>query len=204
MHISKKPWSYLVFPLLFHFSLYPRPIDINLERKVLQNFEEEYKIEKIISKGNLEVFPEVSVSGLLTSPELISEKSLLIRYTEESRYQPLEYIFNNPILLQDFVTRLEFHVYSSSNAGEIYFLVQDSFQETHKILSTRINFSGWKKIDVSLLKINQNDLFFNENRKMKFLGFLFIPPLKSESGREFLIAIDDIISYSLPKYKSIP
>ncbi len=204
MYKSKKKWLLLGFLSLSFFSLYTRPIDINLERKVLQNFEGEYKIEKIISKGNLEVFPEVSVSRLLTSPELISENSLLVRYTEESRFQPLEYIFNEPILLQDFVTRMEFHVYSSSNAGEIYFLIQDSFLETHKLLLTRINFSGWKKVDVSLIKINQNDIIFNENRKIKFLGFLFIPPSKSESGREFLIAIDDIISYSLPKYKSIP
>ena len=144
MHKSKKTWSLLIFLLLSHFSVYTRPIDINLERKVIQNFEDEYKIEKIISKGNLEVFPEVGVSGLLTSPELISEKSLLIRYTEESRFQPMEYIFNKPILLQDLVTRLEFHVYSSSNAGDIYFFIQDSFQETHKILLTRINFSGEK------------------------------------------------------------
>jgi len=194
---------YFVFFFL-HSSLHPRPIVLNLERKVLQSFDDSNKIEKIVTKGNSDFTPEVSFSKIFTSPELRSTQSLLFRFTENSRFIPVEYFFKEPISIQDYVSRFEFHIYSSSRGGEIYFFLEDGLSETHKILVSNINFTGWKKIQIPLQKIYQNDIIFRENRKMKCKGFLISPPKASESGNEFLIAIDDIIVYSLPKYKVVP
>jgi hypothetical protein len=185
-------------------SLYPRPIELNLERKVLQTFEDSNKIEKIVTKGNSDFIPEVSFSKIFTSPELRSTQSLLFRFTENSRFIPIEYFFEEPIYIQDYVSKIEFHIYSSSRGGEIYFFLEDGLSETHKILVSNIKFTGWKKVQLPLQKFYQNDIIFRENRKMKCRGFLISPPKASETGNEFLIAIDDIIVYSLPKYKVVP
>lgn len=194
---------YFIFFSL-HSSLYPRPIELILERKVLQTFEDSNKIEKIVTKGNPDFIPEVSFSKIFTSPELRSTQSLLFRFTENSRFIPIEYFFEEPIYIQDYVSKIEFHIYSSSRGGEIYFFLEDGLSETHKILVSNIKFTGWKKIQIPLQKFYQNDIIFRENRKMKCRGFLISPPKASETGNEFLIAIDDIIVYSLPKYKVVP
>ncbi len=194
---------YFIF-ISLQSSLYPRPIEMVVERKVLQSFEDSNKLEKIVTKGNSDFFPEVSFSKIFTSPELRSTQSLLFRFTENSRFIPVEYFFEEPIFIQDYVSKFEFHIYSSSRGGEIYFFLEDGLSETHKILVSNINFTGWKKIQIPLQKMYQNDIIFRENRKMKCKGFLISPPQASESGNEFLIAIDDIIVYSLPKYKFVP
>ena len=185
-------------------SIYPRPIEVILERKVLQNFEDDYKIEKIITKGNQAEIPEVMITHLITSPFLESNNALLIRFTEESRFQSVEYLFEKPIPLQGYTTRLEFHLYASSPGGEVFAFLEDTFSQNNKVLVSRIQFSGWKQIDVNLGKFIQNDHILRENRQPKLLGLLVIPPRDSSGGKEFLLGIDDIISFSLPKYKLIP
>lgn len=200
-------FMFQIVPAFIFFStlsLYTRPIDINLERKVLQNFEAEYKIEKIITKGMIDEVPEVSVTKLLTSPFLNSESALLIRFTEESRYVPLQYSFNSPLEWENYVTKLEFHVYSSMPGVEIRMLLEDTQEVLHEILVSKINFIGWKKVQLRLEKISQVDFFPGEGRKVKVLGFLISPPKESAAGREILLVLDDIVCYGLPRYKVLP
>lgn len=194
----------VVFTFFSSLSLYTRPIGINLERKVLQNFEGEYKIEKIITKGMGDEVPEVSVTKLLTSPYLNSESALLFRFTEDSRYVPLQYNFETPLEWENYVTKLEFHIYSNLSGVEFRIFLEDTNSTIHEVIVSRIDFIGWKKIDLRLEKLSQTDFFPGENRKVKILSFLFIPPRESRAGREILLVLDDIICYGLPRYKVLP
>lgn len=195
---------FLLLPLFFPSLIQSRPIDSLIEHKVILNFEEPSKLEKIVTKGNSDLIPEVSFSKVFTSPELKSSQSLLFRFTEESRFLPIEYLLETPVIIQDYVFSFEFHIYTSSRGGEIYFFLEDGLSQTHKILISNLNFTGWKKIQIFPKSLFQNDILFKENRKLKLNGFFISPPKDSESGKEFLIAIDDILVQSLPKYKTVP
>jgi hypothetical protein len=189
--------------MYFQFGLIAHPLSEFSEKKIIESFDN-FKSEDLDIKihGNTDEFPEVKVTNLYTSPYYVSSQSLLFRIPTEARFESIEARFLNPYYISGIPLELEFHLYSNLKGGDLYLLVEDVFHKPFNILITRVNFVGWKKINTStIFHLPHSDIVLKEDKKIKILGLIFIPPQNSERNRELILVLDNIIVYTLDKYK---
>ncbi|MCB1142454.1 MAG: hypothetical protein KDK54_09470 [Leptospiraceae bacterium] len=181
------------------------PLSKYSDSRVLENFENfQFSEKNIIFHGNSEIYPEIKLTSLFTSPYMESNSSLLFRIPSGARFESIEVLLSTPYLIPELALELEFHLYSTARGGELYFFVEDSASRPHKVSVSRIQFTGWKKIFVPMLSIPHEDFVLNEKKPIKITGFLLKPPPESEKSREFLVVIDNILLHHFNKYKIRP
>lgn len=173
---------------------------------VLEDFEKKDFSEKnLLLRGQSFSRPEIMMSSSFVSPDLNSDRSLLLRFPNESAMLPVEILFAEPAQFQDYVTDITLHIYSNGSGGEIFLLLEDSRFTLHSVPAARLNFSGWKKIQIRIpSEIRQNNLLLNKNSDLKLSGFQFNPAKTESTVKEILIGIDDILYGSIPKKKLRP
>jgi hypothetical protein len=173
---------------------------------VLENFESgKLKSEILITKGNSKELPEIRKSTTFTSPDLVSEGSLLVRVPAPAIEQPFKIEFGNIYPISDYVLYFRFHIFSNLNSGSLYFVFEDSHFEIHKIHLINLNFDGWKTVEVPVpFKVKQEDRILGKTSQTWFKGFIYEPGPYVNKTRENLLAIDDIIIMTRKKYKLFP
>ncbi len=173
---------------------------------ILEDFEKKDFSEKnLLMRGQSSSRPEIMMSSSFVSPDLNSERSLLLRFPNESVMLPVEILFTEPAQFEDYVTDITLHIYSNGSGGEIFLLIEDSRFILHSVPVSRLNFSGWKKIQIRIpSEIRQNNLLLHKNSDLKLLGFQFNPAKTDSTVKEILIGIDDILYSSIPKKKFHP
>jgi hypothetical protein len=195
-----------LFSFLFYlitWSLDSRPRDEFLSTFVVEDFESTIWTEKnVIYRGNPDHFPEIRTSKSLTSPNLISETSLLLRFPKGTTEQNIEIRFPEPKPVTDFVISFQFHLYGNSQGGSLSILIEDSRLEHHILPIGNLNFNGWKEFSVKLNpSIQQGNKFLKTPSSIRILGLIYNSDISNSKNREDLLAIDDIIALTIQKIK---
>jgi hypothetical protein len=175
-----------------------------VETITLEDFEENRITEEnFIVRSNQTRTPEVKMSKNLVSPDLLSETSLLLRFPKGTTNLPIEIRFQNPILVNQYLLELHFHIFSNSPGGELGILIEDTYFEMHTFKIANLHFSDWKKIELPIgSKIYQADWILGKPSPVRIIGFLYTPIQTDSKNREDLIVIDDILAKVIPKLKT--
>lgn len=162
---------------------------------VVEDFEtKEWNSKNLKTKLSKEYLPEIRISTLMLSPERNSTKSLLLEVPAEKN-QSLEILWEQTWKTKGFVQEFQFHIYSSGSGASLYVLLRDSTLEVKKILITHLNYEGWKKIRLNVIrKIRQDEILFSKQIPIEFLGLLYEAPFTMKRGTRDLFAIDDILA----------
>jgi hypothetical protein len=153
-------------------------------------------------QANTNYLPDVRMSKNLTSPDLISNTSLLVRITPEAIGIPMNLRFSKPYILNDYIEEFQFHIYSNQANGELSIFVLDTKFQEHKIPIANLNFDGWKNFRVPIANlVSQKDFVIGKPGFMKFIGIQFSLAKKNTKNKEDLIAIDDIFVIKRKKYR---
>lgn len=160
---------------------------------VVEDFEtKEWNSKNLKTKLSKEYLPEIRISTLMLSPERNSTKSLLLEVPAEKN-QSFEILWEQTWKTKGFVQEFQFHIYSSGSGASLYVLLRDSTLEVKKILITHLNYEGWKKIRLNVIrKIRQDEILFSKQIPIEFLGLLYEAPFTMKRGTRDLFAIDDI------------
>lgn len=193
----RKPLFLFYFSISIFFNLFAEPSRGN--KTTLENFEDKDSIFKMNQANDNISF---RISNTLTSPNIISNKSVLIRIENQQTKEPLELYFNDPYVREDYLIEMEFNIYSNHSNSDLYILIKDSTFTIHKIKISSLNFEGWKQITVPIKqKIHQTNKVVFKNTQIIILGLLYIPSNKDGYIKEDLIALDDIIILTRKKKK---
>lgn len=162
---------------------------------VVEDFEtKEWDSKNLKTKLSKEYLPEIRISTLMLSPERNSTKSLLLEVPAEKN-QSFEILWEQTWKTKGFVQEFQFHIYSSGSGASLYVLLRDSTLEVKKILITHLNYEGWKKIRLNVIrKIRQDEILFSKQIPIEFLGLLYEAPFTMKRGTRDLFAIDDILA----------
>ncbi|APH42819.1 Flagellar filament outer layer protein Flaa domain protein [Leptospira interrogans serovar Copenhageni/Icterohaemorrhagiae] len=162
---------------------------------VVEDFEtKEWNSKNLKTKLSKEYLPEIRISTLMLSPERNSTKSLLLEVPAEKN-QSFEILWEQTWKTKGFVQEFQFHIYSSGSGASLYVLLRDSTLEVKKILITHLNYEGWKKIRLNVIrKIRQDEILFSKQIPIEFLGLLYEAPFTMKRGTRDLFAIDDILA----------
>ncbi|TQE68626.1 flagellar assembly protein FlaA [Leptospira noguchii] len=162
---------------------------------VVEDFEtKEWNSKNLKTKLSKEYEPEIRTSTLMLSPERNSTKSLLLEVPAEKN-QSFEILWEQTWKTKGFVQEFQFHIYSSGSGASLYVLLRDSTLEVKKILITHLNYEGWKKIRLNVIrKIRQDEILFSKQIPIEFLGLLYEAPFTMKRGTRDLFAIDDILA----------
>ncbi|EMO25655.1 flagellar filament outer layer protein Flaa domain protein [Leptospira interrogans serovar Bataviae str. HAI135] len=162
---------------------------------VVEDFEtKEWNSKNLKTKLSKEYEPEIRTSTLMLSPERNSTKSLLLEVPAEKN-QSFEILWEQTWKTKGFVQEFQFHIYSSGSGASLYILLRDSTLEVKKILITHLNYEGWKKIRLNVIrKIRQDEILFSKQIPIEFLGLLYEAPFTMKRGTRDLFAIDDILA----------
>lgn len=208
--MKKKPYSlisfterknHLFFVILF-FILVSLPLRSQdrssaeiWKQIVVEDFEtKEWNSKNLKTKLSKEYLPEIRISTLMLSPERNSTKSLLLEVPAEKN-QSFEILWEQTWKTKGFVQEFQFHIYSSGSGASLYVLLRDSTLEVKKILITHLNYEGWKKIRLNVIrKIRQDEILFSKQIPIEFLGLLYEAPFTMKRGTRDLFAIDDILA----------
>lgn len=173
------------------------------QKIIIEDFEESSWSEKNIRVfSNSQAKPEVKISKTITSPNILSESSLLLRFPKETIDQNIEIKFLSPKEIDKYALFIRFQIFANGQGGELAFLIEDANFEVKRFSICNLNFSGWKEIQIPLgNKVSQRDRVLNQPAKIRFLGFLYTPALDKSINREDILAIDDIEAFVLEKYK---
>ncbi|OCC30189.1 Flagellar assembly protein FlaA [Leptospira interrogans serovar Canicola] len=130
---------------------------------VVEDFEtKEWNSKNLKTKLSKEYLPEIRISTLMLSPERNSTKSLLLEVPAEKN-QSFEILWEQTWKTKGFVQEFQFHIYSSGSGASLYVLLRDSTLEVKKILITHLNYEGWKKIRLNVIrKIRQDEILFSK------------------------------------------
>lgn len=185
---------------IFHFNFFPlRSQDRSSaeiwKQIVVEDFEtKEWNSKNLKTKLSKEYEPEIRTSTLMLSPERNSTKSLLLEVPAEKN-QSFEILWEQTWKTKGFVQEFQFHIYSSGSGASLYVLLRDSTLEVKKILITHLNYEGWKKIRLNVIrKIRQDEILFSKQIPIEFLGLLYEAPFTMKRGTRDLFAIDDILA----------
>ncbi|WP_000730585.1 flagellar filament outer layer protein FlaA [Leptospira interrogans] len=162
---------------------------------VVEDFEtKEWNSKNLKTKLSKEYLPEIRISTLMLSPERNSTKRLLLEVPAEKN-QSFEILWEQTWKTKGFVQEFQFHIYSSGSGASLYVLLRDSTLEVKKILITHLNYEGWKKIRLNVIrKIRQDEILFSKQIPIEFLGLLYEAPFTMKRGTRDLFAIDDILA----------
>ncbi|EMY03441.1 flagellar filament outer layer protein FlaA [Leptospira interrogans] len=162
---------------------------------VVEDFEtKEWNSKNLKTRLSKEYLPEIRISTLMLSPERNSTKSLLLEVPAEKN-QSFEILWEQTWKTKGFVQEFQFHIYSSGSGASLYVLLRDSTLEVKKILITHLNYEGWKKIRLNVIrKIRQDEILFSKQIPIEFLGLLYEAPFTMKRGTRDLFAIDDILA----------
>ncbi|MGJ4718004.1 flagellar filament outer layer protein FlaA [Leptospira interrogans] len=162
---------------------------------VVEDFEtKEWNSKNLKTRLSKEYLPEIRISTLMLSPERNSTKSLLLEVPAEKN-QSFEILWEQTWKTKGFVQEFQFHIYSSGSGALLYVLLRDSTLEVKKILITHLNYEGWKKIRLNVIrKIRQDEILFSKQIPIEFLGLLYEAPFTMKRGTRDLFAIDDILA----------
>ncbi len=181
-----------MFIFFLLFVLFLSSNDLEISNKIVEDFEtKNFSISDFQIHSNKQNDLKVSISNQIISPDAKNEKSLLIQIKSINSKIPMELIFKEPYLFEDYILSFEFLIYSNSSRGEIYFYFDDTKFQRHKILITDFKKEGWKKLKISLPDIiSQKDYSHLKKTKTKFVGFLIQADLPNK--KDLILAIDDI------------
>lgn len=170
---------------------------------VIEDFEKsESAIINLQVESNIQQKPEWKISGTFSSPDINSEKSLLVRLVSPVKEVPQDYFFKNPPEIDGYLEKLEFHIYSNNISGDLSVFIDDTQFKRHKVLISRLNFEGWKKIGLTIKnRVGQKNFIPSKSRKIKIIGFAFDPSPGGDNLKDDIFAIDDIIAIVRDKYK---
>ncbi|EJO68483.1 flagellar filament outer layer protein Flaa domain protein [Leptospira kirschneri str. 200803703] len=162
---------------------------------VVEDFEtKEWNSKNLKTRLSKEYLPEIRISTLMLSPERNSTKSLLLEVPAEKN-QSFEILWEQTWKTKGFVQEFQFHIYSSGSGASLYVLLRDSTLEVKKILITHLNYEGWKKVRLNVIrKIRQDEILFSKQIPIEFLGLLYEAPFTMKRGTRDLFAIDDILA----------
>ncbi|HNN06178.1 MAG TPA: flagellar filament outer layer protein FlaA [Leptospiraceae bacterium] len=210
LEMKHTPLLALIISLFHNFNIFPiEPsgfINSSKVSHILEDFEKKDFSEKnLLLRGQSFSRPEIMMSSSFVSPDLNSDRSLLLRFPNESVMLPVEILFSEPAQFEDYVTEITLHIYSNGSGGELFLLMEDNRFMLHSLPAARLNFSGWKKIRIGIPpEIRQNNILLNKNSDLKLAGFQFNPAKTDSTMKEILIGIDDILYASIPKKKLHP
>ncbi len=173
------------------------------ERFLLEDFESIRLTNQAIKvPANTDYLPDVRMSKNITSPDLISNTSLLIRISDEGKGIPMDLLFPKPYLIENYIIEFEFYVYSNYANGDLFLYLLDSKFQKHKIMIANLNYDGWKSFKVPIgSSIAQSNYSIGKPNFTKLTGIQFNPTKKETKDKEDMIAIDDIFIIKRLKYK---
>ncbi|MFQ3857554.1 flagellar filament outer layer protein FlaA [Leptospira kirschneri] len=187
----------ILFFILISFPLksQDRPSAEIWKQIVVEDFEtKEWNSKNLKTRLSKEYLPEIRISTLMLSPERNSTKSLLLEVPAEKN-QSFEILWEQTWKTKGFVQEFQFHIYSSGSGASLYVLLRDSTLEVKKILITHLNYEGWKKVRLNVIrKIRQDEILFSKQIPIEFLGLLYEAPFTMKRGTRDLFAIDDILA----------
>ncbi|WP_255297619.1 flagellar filament outer layer protein FlaA [Leptospira kirschneri] len=187
----------MLFFILISFPLksQDRPSAEIWKQIVVEDFEtKEWNSKNLKTRLSKEYLPEIRISTLMLSPERNSTKSLLLEVPAEKN-QSFEILWEQTWKTKGFVQEFQFHIYSSGSGASLYVLLRDSTLEVKKILITHLNYEGWKKVRLNVIrKIRQDEILFSKQIPIEFLGLLYEAPFTMKRGTRDLFAIDDILA----------
>ncbi len=194
----------LTIPLLTN-SLFAQEIkNSNFKEKILLEDFESLKINTLSVQipANTRYLPEIRLSKNLTSPDLQSNTSLLVRISADGTGIPFDVKFAKPYELGGYSIELEFHIYSNNANGELFLYLLDSKFQKHKIRIASLNYDGWKSFKIPIAKeVFQSDFILGKPSYIEFVGIQINSAKKETKDKEDLIAIDDIFLTKRPKYR---
>lgn len=145
--------------------------------------------------------PEVKTSSLITSPDIVSNQSLLLRIKHTKPKSAFELYFPKKYVIDDFVQSFNIRLYSTNFSGKLYLIVKDSEFTAHNLLVGNLNFTGWKKIELLVPnKFIQKDWIINQKTFVQILGFYYVSESDKVDSRENIFVIDDIFAITRKKY----
>ncbi len=173
------------------------------ERFLLEDFESiKLTNQSFKVPANTHYLPDVRMSKNITSPDLISNTSLLIRISTEGKGIPVDLLFPKPYLIENYILEFEFYVYSNYANGDLFLYILDSNFQKHKIMIANLNYDGWKSFRIPIGNlVAQSDFIIGKANFIKLTGFQFNPTKKETKDKEDMIAIDDIFIIKRLKYK---
>lgn len=152
-------------------------------------------------QANTNYLPEIRMSKHLTSPDLNSNTSLLIRIPPEGTGIPIDLVFQKPYILEDYIIEFEINLYSNQANGELFFYLLDTKFQKYKVLMANLNYDGWKRFRIPIgNKISQKDYILGKPSFVKLTGIQFSPSKKETKNKEDIIAIDDIFIIKRKKF----
>lgn len=193
-----------LYLILFIFSLFANSIEEFTQKVVIEDFEtSSWSQNNIKIYSNSEFKPEIKISNNLTSPNIFSNSSLLIRFPKNTTEQNIEIRFQSPKEIDKYILGIRFQVFANNQGGELAFLIEDANFELKKFPICILNFTGWKEFNVKLArKIYQQDRVLYQSTKTRLIGFLYTPALDKSLNREDILGFDDIEIFVLDKYKT--
>ncbi|MCB1178556.1 MAG: hypothetical protein KDK36_13300 [Leptospiraceae bacterium] len=188
---------------LLAIPLFASPIDEIIEIVPIEDFENNVLTnEDFIIRGNHSKIPEIKISENLTSPDLISEKSLLLRFPKGTTDLPIEIRFKSPIPINKFLMEIEFHIFSNSPGGELGIILEDTHFEVHILKVCNLTFSDWRKFTIGIpKKVHQENWVFGKDSNINIIGLIYTPGKQVSKNREDIIVLDDIVGRLIPKLK---
>ncbi|HMV42080.1 MAG TPA: hypothetical protein PK079_09605 [Leptospiraceae bacterium] len=190
---------------LFLFSLFAQAKEefIFKEKICIQDFESISLSDLNVKvSANTSELPEIKFSKTLTSPDLQSNTSLLIRNLVGQKKNPFEIIFKKPLLISDHIIEIEFNIYSNKIRSDLFLILMDNKFQFHTILITHLDFDGWKQIKLPIQNgIYQSDFLLQDKSISKVIGFNIIPAKIGEiQNTENIIVLDDMFLIRRQKY----
>ncbi len=195
---------FIIFPI-FLLSIPAQDIRIlnNQDRILLEDFEN-FKLSNLSVQmsANTHYLPQVRLSKNLTSPDLQSKTSLLIRIDSGQTGIPFDLKFTNPYTLEGYIVDFEFNIYSNNANGDLFLYFQDGKFQKHKLKVGSLNFDGWKtfKIPIGNL-VFQSDFIIGKSTQYKLTGLQINVTKKETNQKEDIIVLDDIFWTSRKKYQ---
>jgi hypothetical protein len=173
------------------------------ERFLLEDFESiKLTNQSIKVQANTNYLPDIRMSKNITSPDLVSNTSLLIRISSEGKGIPIDLLFPKPYQIENYIIEFEFYVYSNYANGDLFLYILDTNFQKHKIMIANLNYDGWKSFRIPIGNvIAQSNFTIGKSNFIKLTGIQFNPTKKETKDKEDMIAIDDIFIIKRVKYK---
>lgn len=106
-----------------------------------------------------------------------------------------------PILIKDHCQSISVWVYGKNFTGELSIVLQDGKLTTHRLSLGKLNFLGWRKLNVKLSKnVAQEDKHLAQARSLKILKLIYNPGNRGRLGTWNYFYIDDITAQVRKKY----
>lgn len=206
--ISKYKNCFFVIFLIFLLSVLAQDKEIvnNQDRVLLEDFEN-FTLSNLSVQmsANTHYLPQVRLSKNLTSPELQSSTSLLIRIESGHTGIPFDVKFKNPYTLEGYIVDFEFNIYSNNANGELFLYFLDGKFQKHKIKIASLNYDGWKTFKIPIgNQVFQSDFVIGQSTRYKITGLQINSTKKETNQKEDIIVLDDIFWTNQKKYQFPP